>query len=360
MPRCFVISPIGRPGSKVRDRADRVFDRIIKPALADGGIKAVRADKIRTPGQITGQMIAAILDYDFCIADVTGHNPNVFYELALAQAAERPVIILAEAGEPIPFDLKDYRLIEYDLLPRSVKSGKWVEALKESVVAIRDPTYRPPRLLPARGGAAPDSSGARFSKCPAELGTHEDWMALLRETTDRFDLCGMTLRSWRLGRAFGRELARKASEGCAVRILVMDVRNPVLRHLLNPKVPEQEASLVRVELRRLAKYFANIPSRSTRRQKAGVRVRAMKIGCPHFEICRTDRAATLLQCLYSESPEHSPLWRAPAGSELFRVAGEEFEALWHANEPASTRRRPTRGDDVEPGKPVWAAPAAPA
>jgi hypothetical protein len=114
MKKCFVISPIGSPESDVRERANDVFDFIIKPALSALGIEAVRADMLATPGLITDQMIAAILNYDLCIVDLTGHNPNVFYELAVAQAAGRPVVLLKLVGEAIPFDVKDYRLIEYD------------------------------------------------------------------------------------------------------------------------------------------------------------------------------------------------------------------------------------------------------
>ena len=60
-------------------------------------------------------MIEAIQTYDLCIADLTGHNPNVFYELALAQAARRPVVMLKLAGEAIPFDVNGYRVMEFDL-----------------------------------------------------------------------------------------------------------------------------------------------------------------------------------------------------------------------------------------------------
>ena len=48
---------------------------------------------------ISEQMYRAILKEDFCIALLTGFNPNVFYELAIAQAADRPVIILLEFGK---------------------------------------------------------------------------------------------------------------------------------------------------------------------------------------------------------------------------------------------------------------------
>src|SRR5262249_3834158 len=133
MKKCFVISPIGEAGTEVREQADDVLDYIIRPALKDMGIDPIRGDRLAEPGVITDQTMAAILNYDFCIADLSGLNPNVFYELAIAQAAERPVVLMKLAGQPIPFDVKDYRLIEYDLKPRNMKTDRWASVLKEHV-----------------------------------------------------------------------------------------------------------------------------------------------------------------------------------------------------------------------------------
>jgi hypothetical protein len=68
--KCFVISPIGAPDTATREAADDIFDFIVKPALDGLDIEAVRADKLADPGLITEQMIAAILNYDLCIADL--------------------------------------------------------------------------------------------------------------------------------------------------------------------------------------------------------------------------------------------------------------------------------------------------
>ena len=105
--RCFVISPIGQPGSEVRKHADYVFKYIIKPAMADCGVDAFRADQVVKIGKISDHMFNAILKEDFAIAVLTDHNPNVFYELAVAQAAARPVIMMIQKGQSIPFDIKD-------------------------------------------------------------------------------------------------------------------------------------------------------------------------------------------------------------------------------------------------------------
>ena len=117
--RCFVISPIGDEGSEIRDHADDVFEFIIKPALKGTGIKPVRSDHMSETGRITEQMFREILHADLCVAVLTGYNANVFYELAVAQCAARPIIVLIEEGHELPFDVKDLRAIDYSLQPIS-------------------------------------------------------------------------------------------------------------------------------------------------------------------------------------------------------------------------------------------------
>lgn len=79
---CFVIAPIGEEGSDIRRRSDQVFKHIIAPAAKDCGYETIRADKISEPGIITSQVILHLVEDALVIADLTGRNPNVFYELA--------------------------------------------------------------------------------------------------------------------------------------------------------------------------------------------------------------------------------------------------------------------------------------
>jgi hypothetical protein len=67
MKQCFVISPIGLEKSEIRKHSDDVLECIVKPALKECDIEAVRADQMEEPGKITEQMLRAILDYDLCI-----------------------------------------------------------------------------------------------------------------------------------------------------------------------------------------------------------------------------------------------------------------------------------------------------
>jgi hypothetical protein len=111
---CFVIAPIGKEGSDVRIRADQVLKHIINPAAKESGYETIRADQISEPGLITSQVIQHVVEDPLVIADLTGWNPNVFYELSLRHALKRPVVQIIHATESIPFDVAASRTIHVD------------------------------------------------------------------------------------------------------------------------------------------------------------------------------------------------------------------------------------------------------
>ncbi len=112
-PRCFVISPIGQPNSAVRWHADMVLYSIIKPALPDFEVK--RGDDLGAAEMISDKTIEAICDYELAVADLTGHNPNVFYELGLRHMVEKPVIHVAADGTKLPFDTAGVVTFHYNI-----------------------------------------------------------------------------------------------------------------------------------------------------------------------------------------------------------------------------------------------------
>jgi hypothetical protein len=80
---CLVLSPIGQENSKEREIADQVYELILKPVVEQNGYTIGRADKIYELGQIPTQIVQRIYLSELVIADLTGYNPNVFYELAI-------------------------------------------------------------------------------------------------------------------------------------------------------------------------------------------------------------------------------------------------------------------------------------
>lgn len=110
---CFVIAPIDKEGSEQRKHSDMVLESLIRRAL-EREWDVIRADQITSPGMISGQVIEHLLHSALVIADLSFHNPNVFYELALRHAVGKPTIHLIRSGDSIPFDLKDFRTITID------------------------------------------------------------------------------------------------------------------------------------------------------------------------------------------------------------------------------------------------------
>lgn len=112
--QCFVISPIGAEGSDIRRRADQILRHVITPAVESCGFAPVRADQISEPGLITTQVIQHIIDDPLVIADLTGSNPNVFYELAIRHAIRKPLVQIIQKDDKIPFDVAGMRTIPVD------------------------------------------------------------------------------------------------------------------------------------------------------------------------------------------------------------------------------------------------------
>ena len=111
---CFLLAPIGPAGSEVRRRSDNLLRHVIAPAAAEAGYAVVRADDIAVPGSITTQIIQLTLDSPLVIADLSGRNPNVLYELGIRHAARKPVIQIASDSVEIPFDIASVRTIIVD------------------------------------------------------------------------------------------------------------------------------------------------------------------------------------------------------------------------------------------------------
>ena len=112
---CFVISPIGPRGSETRNRADLLFNNIIRTALDENEWNIIRADQITGSKPITSDMINRIHQSELCIIDLTGTNPNVMYEFGMRYETGKPFILLAKEEEELPFDVKDIRTIKYNL-----------------------------------------------------------------------------------------------------------------------------------------------------------------------------------------------------------------------------------------------------
>ncbi|GIF50251.1 hypothetical protein DFJ67_7961 [Asanoa ferruginea] len=106
--RCFVMQPFAAP-------LGTYYETIYKPAIEQAGLEPVRADdSIFGAGKIIDQIWRGIRGAKVLIAELTTKNPNVFYELGLAHALQKPVILVSSNDDDVPFDLRHLRYIKYD------------------------------------------------------------------------------------------------------------------------------------------------------------------------------------------------------------------------------------------------------
>ena len=111
---CFVITPIGEEGSDIRKRAMEVLNKSIKPSLKLYGLNEndiIHAGEIHQIGSIKKQIIKCIDEADYIIVNLSGLNPNVMYELGIAQSKRKRTLLICDEATKLPFDIEGDRTI---------------------------------------------------------------------------------------------------------------------------------------------------------------------------------------------------------------------------------------------------------
>ncbi len=135
---CFVMMPFGA-------WFDTYYEKIYVPAIKEAGLEPIRADELYSSGSVVDQIWEQIQRSKVLLADLTGRNANVFYELGLAHAAGKPVVFSASKIEDVPFDLRHLRVISYE-----VRDPDWSVRLRRSVTEhLRDAIRYPNKSIPA-------------------------------------------------------------------------------------------------------------------------------------------------------------------------------------------------------------------
>ena len=106
--------PFGKLGTEEHKRNKKIYNLMIKPVVESCGYESIRSDELQYPGNITKDIIELLQKADLVVADLSGRNANVFYELGVRHTLFRfgTIPIIHENEEP-PFDLFNYHVIFY-------------------------------------------------------------------------------------------------------------------------------------------------------------------------------------------------------------------------------------------------------
>jgi len=121
---CFVLMPFS-------PSYDAEYKRVIQPAVQAAGLECIRGDEIYSKPQITADIWKSLRAARVVIAELTGRNSNVFYELGLAHAIGKPAIILTRNEDDVPFDLKGLRYVYYN-----IDDPFWGETLQTTITSM--------------------------------------------------------------------------------------------------------------------------------------------------------------------------------------------------------------------------------
>ena len=107
---------------------DDYYETVYKPAIQAAGLTPCRADDLYRPSAIVTDIWSYTQSAKLILADLSGKNPNVFYELGLAHALAKPAILIAESMDDVPFDLRALRVLEYNK-----NQPRWGEQLQVKI-----------------------------------------------------------------------------------------------------------------------------------------------------------------------------------------------------------------------------------
>jgi hypothetical protein len=215
--KAFVICQIGDEDSEVRARADEIFSFVVEPVVREFELTPTRSDRDPTPGQVTAQIIRSLTAASIVIADLTGRNPNVYYELGVAHSFGIPVVILVDAVDSLSFDTSQERVIELGEQERLgvAEAEKAKRKLRESLQVVLDDGYVPSSLVSEAAGSRSLQDLAPDNPIATELAFVRSGVEQLLQVGPRV---GRDERKWRIDANFLFEIIKAlADEGSLTR-----------------------------------------------------------------------------------------------------------------------------------------------
>ena len=113
---CFIVMPFGIESLNI------VYEDFVRPTLEQRcKLKVERGDDVFGSNVIMDDIAHSIRSAELIIADLTGRNANVFYEVGIAHALNKQVLLMTQSIDDVPFDLRHRRALVYEYSPRGCK-----------------------------------------------------------------------------------------------------------------------------------------------------------------------------------------------------------------------------------------------
>jgi hypothetical protein len=127
--KCFVIMPF----APAFDSVFGVVKDVATAAVPETTVECYWLKDVHAAGRITDDILKGLNEAAFCIADVSGHTPNVMRETGYAMALGKPTILIGQDIDALPFDLKSHRVLEYSQGKETEFRQKLAKAIGETL-----------------------------------------------------------------------------------------------------------------------------------------------------------------------------------------------------------------------------------
>jgi len=185
---CFVVMPF-------HPLYEAEYEGVIKPAVEEAGLTCVRGDEIYTRQAIVQDIWHSVRKARLVVAELSGRNPNVMYEIGLAHAIGKPIILLTRNEEDVPFDLRALRYVYYD-----PNNPFWGGDLRSELTRVIKLVLNNPTLATHLGGVEIETTLPAAPTKPIVSNTtpmepldfsgvwYTTWLSILREREHRATL----------------------------------------------------------------------------------------------------------------------------------------------------------------------------
>jgi len=276
-------------------------------------------------GKITEQIYNAIHTHDLCIVVLAFNNPNVYYELAVAQCAVRPVIILIEVGKELPFDLKDERSVFYDLSIPSYEDRIYITQVIKIIENLEATEWNVSSSIP---GFSPITTKKEVDLQYFEKSiNYRKWSDILNDTEEIFYIMGISLDAWVATQNLSEILVEKAKNNCKVKILLLHKDNPALSDLINDELTQKKRERFLYMVDYNWKRYSEIAE-----NHENIEVRRLKIGTMTHSKYINDNYGFYIPYFYSKISNTTPLWKCRQGTYLYKILLDDFDLIWKLSE----------------------------